>query len=118
MDADKLMQILAVFAILAAIPVFAEVLARALKWLLRRPAIAVLPEPEGRWEVVADENNTEEEGCYRVRWSIPDEKGRYLWVRHYGYGPGGNSSRWSSHAAERNAEQFNKEGRRPWEFRS
>ncbi len=42
-----------------------------------------------------------------VRWSLPDELGRYLWVRHYPATP------WGLNAAEREAERFNNERRPP-----
>lgn len=63
-------------------------------------------EPEGKWEAIYSSE------MWRVRWSIPDAGGRFLWVRHY------DSTAWGKHAAERNAEAFNTEKRSPWEFES
>jgi len=60
-----------------------------------------------RWEAVPDS----EGDMIRVRWSEPNEKGEYLWVRHYPATP------WGINACERQAAEFNAEGRRPEEFR-
>lgn len=57
--------------------------------------------PLGKWEVVPDDDYT----MYRVRWSIPDEQGRYQWVRHY--------PEHLRHAAYREAEDFNSGERFP-----
>lgn len=57
----------------------------------------------GAWEVVADDDGQ----MVRVRWSVPDSEGRHLYVRHY---PGGG---WGETAAERQAAEWNREGR-PW----
>lgn len=54
-------------------------------------AIARLP--AGKWEVVSDPGGE----MHRVRWSVPDEEGRYQWVRHYP----------RKHFAERQADDFN-----------
>jgi len=59
----------------------------------------------GHWEAITDDDGQ----MTRVRWSVTDREGRYLWVRHY---PG----EWGRNAAERQAEEFNKENRRPWEW--
>lgn len=43
-----------------------------------------------------------------VRWSIPNEDGAYLWVRHYYAGENGEPSiEWCHNAALRNAEELN-----------
>jgi hypothetical protein len=57
------------------------------------------------WEVVMDSDGV----MCRVRWSEPDTKGRYLWVRHY------PATRWGMNAVEREAARMNSEGRRPEE---
>lgn len=70
---------------------------------LKNPAVA-----EPHWEAVPDDDY----GMWRVRWSQPDAEGRWYYVRHY---PG---TLWGRHVVERDADQFNKEGRRPEEFRN
>lgn len=124
MDTDSLFGYLAVFALLCSIPLLAELIARLVNLLVPPSPQPIIVEEEkqvereeGCWEVVEDEDNTDEEGCYRVCWSLLDDQGRYLLVGHYCYGPGGNSRNWSQLAATRIVEEFNKEGRRPWEFR-
>jgi hypothetical protein len=69
----------------------------------------------GQWEAVPDEphpDDTKGGRFWRVRWSAPDEKGRWLYVRHYG----GNGSAWNQNAAERNAQLLNEQGRLPCEW--
>lgn len=64
-----------------------------------------------QWIVVRDRpeaNLDPEERMWRVRWSHPDRNGLFLYVRHY---PG---SRWGRHACEREAEELNRVGRKPW----
>jgi hypothetical protein len=63
---------------------------------------------DGRWEVSRDDDGA----MVRVRWSLPDDQGAHLYVRHY---PGGG---WGENACEREARSFNDEGRRPSEWRS
>jgi uncharacterized protein (TIGR02996 family) len=58
--------------------------------------------PEPRWEAVPDKDGE----MWRVRWSVPDEKGRYQWVRHY---PAKDHP--GKHFAECDAERMNHEGR-------
>jgi hypothetical protein len=72
----------------------------------RRNAAGKTP---GRWEVALSDDGE----MVHVRWSLPDEKGRYLWVRHY------PASAWGLHAAEREAARYNADGMRveqcrPW----
>jgi hypothetical protein len=77
----------------------------------------------GHWEAVPDEPSEDdtkinaqtmkENGRFwRVRWSVPDEDGRWLYVRHYG----GNGTGWNRNAAESDAEKFNREQRIPTQF--
>jgi hypothetical protein len=66
-----------------------------------------------RWVAVPDDPRPDDtEEFWRVRWSEPDEKGRYLYVRHYG----GNGTAWNKRAAEGDAARFNEQGRRPSEW--
>lgn len=65
------------------------------------------------WEVVPAVEDGKVIG-YQVRWSQPDEHGRYLWVGHY-YA-GNNSLGWCENAAERDAENKNRIGKQPWEY--
>ena len=58
------------------------------------------------WEVVMDDDGE----MARVRWSEPDTKGRFLWVRHY------PATSWGLNAVERDAARMNLEGRRPEEW--
>jgi hypothetical protein len=60
----------------------------------------------GRWESVLDSDG---EMC-RVRWSLRDAEGRYLWVSHY---PG---TLWGQNACERNTDRWNQEKKSPWEW--
>lgn len=61
----------------------------------------------GRYEVVEAKDNGAVVG-HQVRWSIPDEQGRYRWVGHYYAGAEDDPSpRWCQHAAERDAAQRN-----------
>jgi hypothetical protein len=75
----------------------------------------VFPETaKQKWEAVRDSDQTADDIAragefWRVRWSEPDAEGRYLYVRHYG----GNGSAWNRNAAERDAREFNEEGRHP-----
>jgi len=80
---------------------------RILLWFLswfRRPVIVITGDP--CWEAVPDEDGV----MWRVRWSQPDDHGRYLWVGHY---PTENVGQ---HMAERHAERFNEQCRCPWEW--
>lgn len=53
--------------------------------------------PNARWEAVLDDD-----GCMiRVRWSRPDEEGRYLWIAHY------PASAWGLNAAEGHVKRLN-----------
>lgn len=61
----------------------------------------------GKWEVVKDA----EGDAWRVRWSLPDSEGRYLWVRHYIVGQ--LSPGWCEAAAERDAAEMNRKCRVP-----
>lgn len=66
----------------------------------------------GSWQAIADDPHPEDEKggrFWRVRWTIPNERGEYLYVRHYG----GNGSGWNQNAAEGDAKRMNEEGRRP-----
>lgn len=90
------------------------------------PGMQPLPKPEqlqfvtgesavkGEWEVIKEEDG---KGA-RVRWSIPDNLGRYLWVRHYltDNSPGSPTKQWCENAAERDAKRFNDDARRPEEY--
>ncbi len=85
---------------------------------------------EAKWEAVPCYENESKFGynpatqhpgeCYgwKVRWSIPDSKERYLWVRHYltDNEPGSPSLAWCEVAAKNNARDFNASGRHPTEF--
>jgi hypothetical protein len=73
---------------------------RRLRERRRRETPQAMP---GRWEAVTDSDGA----MVRVRWSIPDSEGCYLWVGHYVGTP------WGMNAAEREAERFNREGRLP-----
>lgn len=73
-----------------------------------------LPEYDPEWEVVPAFDAGELVG-YQVRWSIPDDRGRYLWVGHYYSGPD-NSLRWCQHAAESHCKRLNTEKKMPCEF--
>ena len=69
-----------------------------------------------RWEActaIDDDNNIY---GYKVRWSEPDKGGKYLWVGHYHCGEI-HSLSWCRHTAERDAEDKNKAGKSPWEYR-
>ena len=59
-----------------------------------------------QWEVVENKDGSM---CH-VRWSEPDDEGRYLWVSRY------PATTWGRYAAERSAEDKNVSGVRPWEF--
>ena len=65
-------------------------------------------EDAGRWEVKLSPDGE----MVHVRWSIPNERGEYLWVRHYPATP------WGLNACEGEARRFNDERRQPWEFRA
>lgn len=62
---------------------------------LIRTQIEILQIQPGKWEVISDKDGE----MHRVRWSIPDNQGRYQWVRHY--------PRSMQNAAQRQAEDFN-----------
>lgn len=67
----------------------------------------------GVWEAVVDEDGKGGSNeFWRVRYSLPDFKGRYLYVRHYG----SNGSAWNRSAAESQAREFNAEGKSPYHF--
>jgi hypothetical protein len=68
-------------------------------------------ESEAHWEAVHDHDDP---SFWRVRWSEPDAEGRYLYVRHYGSG----SATWNEHVARTQAEDFNEDGRSPFEWDS
>lgn len=73
------------------------------------------PKPVPHWEAVADPPHKDDatQGVFwRVRWSEPGKDGGWLYVRHYG----GNGTGWNKSAAERNAEDFNRERRHPSEW--
>jgi hypothetical protein len=88
------------------------------KWLFGRSDVPRQP----RWEAVpAFGNASDGARCgyvigYQVRWSEPDECGRYLWVGHYFAGPDASLT-WCELAAVRHAARFNAQRRAPWEFR-
>jgi hypothetical protein len=63
-------------------------------------------EPGGRWEVYHDPDGT----MVRVRWSIPDDEGRYLWVRHYA------NEAFGRKAATQDAARFNADKALPQHF--
>ena len=55
---------------------------------------------------------------YRVRWTVPDEQGRYLWVRHYLSGESGDPSLgWCEQAALSNAKAMRDDLKVPMDFR-
>jgi hypothetical protein len=54
---------------------------------------------------------------YQVRWSEPDERGRYLWVGHY-YAGDDLSLSWCEVAAASDAKRKNESFKGPWEYRS
>ena len=54
---------------------------------------------------------------FRVRWSEPNPKGEYLYVRHYIAGEDGDPSvAWCLNAAEGDAQRLNQEDRRPQDY--
>lgn len=59
----------------------------------------------GAWEAVKSPDGM----MVTIRWSVPDAIGAYLHIRHYPLTP------WSIRACERQAEEFNAKGRKPWE---
>lgn len=73
------------------------------------------------WEVVP---NVEKMGLgifkvigYQVRWSEPDEQGKYLWVGHYfAGGAPGSSVQVCQHMADRHAARLNEERKGPWQY--
>ena len=68
------------------------------------------------WEVVPAFDNGNCIG-YRVRWSVPDDRGRYLWVRHYLAGEDGSPSLgWCEQAALSNAKQMRGDLKVPDDF--
>lgn len=67
-------------------------------------------QPNGRWEVVPATDDHEQIIGYRVRWSIPDKHGRYLWVGHY-YSSETTSIGWCENAAESHAKRLSERGR-------
>lgn len=73
-----------------------------------------VPYTNPHWECMPDKENTETEGWYRVRWSDPDEQGRYQWAAHYPYEPNGHSKGWAENAAERTAKRWNEERKPHW----
>jgi len=73
---------------------------------------------EPRWESVPSYDEGELIG-YRVRWSQPDDQGRYLWVGHYLAEPDDKDRlRWCEVASESDAKRKNEEGKAPWEYRA
>lgn len=74
----------------------------------------VMAPKAGYWEVVPEiEEYRGGKRCIgaRVRWSIPDAQGRYLWIRHYltDLRDGDPSAEWCKNAAERNAQQLTRD---------
>jgi hypothetical protein len=65
------------------------------------------------WEVCPAAKGGEIFG-YQVRWSEPNEQGRYLMVGHYFAGD--NSLAWCENAAQRDAQHKNESGKCPWEY--
>lgn len=61
----------------------------------------------GHWETALDDDDV----MVRIRWSIPDSRGRYLWVRHY------PATAWGRAAVWRQVAEWNAEGKTPAEFR-
>lgn len=81
-------------------------------WMYREP-----DEGQGHWEVIhIPDEKILGTGFYKVRWSVADEQGRWLWVRHYGYDGIEARQEWCKHAAETSCDQLNREGRRPEEY--
>lgn len=62
---------------------------------------------EGCWQVLADSANNE---MVRVRWSVPDAFGAYFYAAHY------PATSWGWNACEGQADRWNTEGKRPWEW--
>ncbi len=87
--------------------------------LLRATRTAIEARLPPHWEAV---EAADEDGPYgwKVRWSEPDDKGRYLWVRHYHAGNSGDdpgpSLGWCHNAAEGDALRLNSSGRLPDDF--
>lgn len=76
-------------------------------WAVRLYAWWHAPPAQPYWEVVHNPDPYGQgDDMWRVRWSEADEEGRYLWVRHYP----------DEHRAERDADEFNRLNRQPWEF--
>lgn len=73
---------------------------------------------KGQWEVYPACQDGKTIG-WLVRWSVPDDKGRYLWVRHYyadDSGEGGPSIDWCHSAAIGNAKEMTNHGKVPADF--
>lgn len=73
------------------------------------------PPGYGHWEVCpVDDETTSRPIGYRVRWSIPDDKGRFSYESHYISGEDGDPSlAWCFNAAESTAKRWNEEKRMP-----
>lgn len=76
---------------------------------------------KGQWEVhpaiQTDGRGNGKTIGWLVRWSVPDDKGRYLWVGHYYAGEDGEPSiDWCHTAATNDAKGKNDLGRVPAEF--
>lgn len=90
--------------------------------LVMAPDVSITP--TGSWEIYeckGDATDGPLEGQpigYKVRWSLPDDKQRYLWVGHYLMGDNsGPSLNWCKHAAEMHARNMNrKQPNGPYQF--
>lgn len=66
------------------------------------------------WEAVPDDPHPDDARngrFWRVRWSAPDSKGRWFYVRHYG-----GNGKLNQYMAEREAKLMNELGRHPSEW--
>lgn len=73
------------------------------------------PEIEHKWEVVPAYVDGELVG-YQIRWSEPDDKGRYLWVGHYFAGED-ITLNWCEVAAESHCRRLIEQNKLPVEYR-
>lgn len=83
------------------------------------PSVYDINNNKGHWEVYNEANLLTNLGVSRVRWSLPNKEGKYLWVNHYAAhdGSSGPSLEWCKKAAQDYADKLNIAGSRPTEYK-
>lgn len=123
-EGEILMMTIVAFIVICILPVMFFLLLMA-QWInASNKAVKVLEQRRaGTWEVVPAKESIEGTAHdiiigYLVRWSVPDNGGRYLNVRHYYAGLEGNEPtiEWCQHAAERDCRRMIEDGRHPREW--